>query len=90
MAQETTTQVGYIESVELFTDAMKERFIIGQKRSLLILAADEEGTQVVSIGDPKIKLNSVANAIAQDERFAGLIMAAISVIAISKIKEHLH
>ena len=90
MAQETTTQVGYIESVELFADAMKERFIIGQKRSLLILAADEEGTQVVSIGDPKVKLNSVANTIAQDERFAGLIKMAISVIAISKIKEHLH
>ena len=90
MAQETTTQVGYIESVELFADAMKERFIIGQKRSLLILAADEEGTQVVSIGDPKVMLNSVANTIAQDERFAGLIKAAISAIAISKIKEHLH
>lgn len=31
-----------------------------------------------------------AIGIAQDERFAGLIKAAISVIAISKIKEHLH
>lgn len=90
MAQETTTQVGYIESVELFADAMKERFIIGQKRSLLILAADEEGTQVVSIGNHVVKLESVASAIAQDERFAGLIKAAISVIALSKIKGHLH
>lgn len=90
MTQETTTQVGYIESVELFADAMKERFIIGQKRSLLILAADEEGTKVVSFGDHEVKLISVASAIAKDERFAGLIKAACSVIALSKIKEHLH
>ena len=83
-------QDDYIENVGNFADAMKERFINGQKRSLLILAADEEGTQVVSIGDPKVKLNSVANVIAQDERFAGLIKAAISAIAISEIKEHLH
>lgn len=94
MAQEETTtktEVGYIECVKLFAETMRERYIKkGAKTSLVILAGDGEGTQLVQMGDAETNLDSMANALVQNERFLQLVKTAISVIALHKLKEMLH
>jgi hypothetical protein len=80
---ETKTKVGYIESVELFADTMKERFVSKDSNlSLVILAGNEEGVQLISYGDKHGKLLSMASTIATEDGFKKLILAALSLATI--------
>lgn len=90
MAQEETTtktEVGYIESVKLFAETMHERYIKGQKKSLLILASDEKGTQTIILGDSETMLLSFASSLHEDPKLLQLVKASMSLLILGKLEK---
>lgn len=75
----TKKEIGYIESVELFADTMKERYLDSNRElSLILLAGNEEGVQLIGYGDKENRLVSMASAIAAEHWFELLVKAATS------------
>lgn len=73
------SNVGFIESAELFADTMKERYLdINRKLSLVMLAGNEEGVQLIGYGGKTGRLVSMASAIATEDWFKQLVLASMS------------
>ena len=76
---ETKKEIGYIESVEIFADTMKERYLDNNEdTSLIILAGTSEGVQLIGYGDKENRLVSMASAIATEHWFELLVKTATS------------
>lgn len=73
------SNVGFIESAELFADTMKERYLDSNRElSLVLLAGNEEGVQLIGYGGAKSRLVSMASAIAAEDWFKQLVIASMS------------
>lgn len=77
--EQPDSKVGFIESVGLFADTMKERYLdINRELSLVLLAGNEEGVQLIGYGGAKSRLVSMASAIAAEDWFKQLVIASMS------------
>lgn len=72
-------QDDYIVRVGNFADEMKERYLDNDKdNSLVILAGNKEGVQLIAYGDKDNRLISMASAIKTEQWFEYLVKAALS------------
>lgn len=79
-------KVGFIESAELFADTMKERYLDNNnKLSLVLLAGNEEGVQLIGYGDKTNRLISMTSAISTEDWFKQLVKASMSLAELSKM-----
>lgn len=77
--EQPDSKVGFIESAELFADTMKERYLdINRKLSLVMLAGNEDGVQLIGYGGKTGRLVSMASAIATEDWFKQLVLASMS------------
>ena len=73
------SQDGFIESVCNFADAMKERYLDkGKDNTLVILAGNKDGVQLIAYGDKYNRLISMASAINSEKWFECLVKAGLS------------
>ena len=73
------SKVGFIESAVLFANTMKERYLdSNSKLSLVLLAGNEDGVQLISYGGKTGRLVAMASAIATDDWFKQLVLASMS------------
>ena len=76
---QSDSNVGFIESAELFADTMKKRYLDNNNElSLVLLAGNEEGVQLIGYGDKTNRLISIATAIATEDWFRHLVLASMS------------
>lgn len=84
--EQPDSKVGFIESAELFANTMKERYLDNNnKRSLVLLAGNEDGVQLIGYGDKKNRLISMASAIATEDWFKQLVKASMSLAELIKM-----
>lgn len=80
------SKVGFIESAELFADTMKERYLDNNnKLSLVLLAGNEDGVQLIGYGDKTNRLISMASAISTEDWFKHLVLASMSLAELSNM-----
>lgn|GEM_PF-2930250 len=80
------SKVGFIESVELFAGTMKERYLdSNRKLSLVLLAGNEEGVQLIGYGDKTNRLISMSSAIASEDWFKQLVKSSMALAELSKM-----
>jgi len=80
------SNVGFIESAELFADTMKERYLdSNNKLSLVLLAGNEEGVQLIGYGDKTNRLISMASAISTEDWFKHLVKASMTLAELIKM-----
>lgn len=75
------SNVGFIESSVLFADTMKERYLDNNSElSLVMLAGNEDGVQLIEYGGKKARLVSMVTAIATEDRFKRLVLSSIATL----------
>lgn len=83
------SDVGYIESVQLFSETMTERFINGNDRSILVFATDGAKAYCATHGDQRRVEQAIFDACIRDEGLIDVIGSAIAHCISDEMRDHI-